>query len=163
MSIRLLRGALRAPLIFLDLFSLSIYELVNQLISLYAVKGNFMKEWRRILYWLATGAVSLLFAIPGSALLAGVAHFTVEMARLGYPGYFLTLFGLLKIIGAVTILAPGFARLKEWAYAGMVFDALFAAYSRSAIGDLLPQIILPLVIGALVLTSWALRPATRKL
>jgi uncharacterized membrane protein YphA (DoxX/SURF4 family) len=122
-----------------------------------------MKEWRRILYWLATGTVALLFAVPGSALLAGVPHFTVEMARLGYPNYFLTLFGLLKITGAATILAPGFARLKEWAYAGMVFDALFAAYSRGATSDPLPQIILPLLIGALALTSWALRPAARKL
>ena len=122
-----------------------------------------MKEWRHVLYWLTTGAVALLFAIPGSALLAGVPHFMVEMARLGYPGYFLVLFGLLKIVGALTIVAPGFARLKEWAYAGMVFDAVFAAYSRGALGDPLPQIIFPLVIGGLVLTSWALRPATRKL
>jgi hypothetical protein len=45
----------------------------------------------------------------------------------------------------------------------MVFDAAFAAYSRAAIGDPLPQIILPLVIGAVVLSSWALRPVTRKL
>ena len=66
----------------------------------------FMKEWRGRLYWLATGAVALLFAVPGSALLIGVPHFTVEMARLGYPSYFLVLFGLLKIIGALTILAP---------------------------------------------------------
>jgi uncharacterized membrane protein YphA (DoxX/SURF4 family) len=122
-----------------------------------------MKTWRRILYWLATGAAALLFAIPGSALLIGVPHFTVEMARLGYPSYFLVLFGLLKIVGALTILAPGFPRLKEWAYAGMMFDALFAAYSRGALGDPLPQIILPLLIGGLVLTSWALRPVTRKL
>jgi len=122
-----------------------------------------MKTWRRILYWLATGAAALLFAVPGSALLIGVPHFTVEMARLGYPSYFLVLFGLLKIVGALTILAPGFARLKEWAYAGMMFDALFAAYSRGALGDPLPQIILPLLIGGLVLTSWALRPVTRKL
>ncbi len=122
-----------------------------------------MKEWRRVLYWLATGAVALLFAIPGSALLIGVPHFTVEMARLGYPSYFLVLFGLLKIVGALTILAPGFPRLKEWAYAGMVFDALFAGWSRGALGDPLPQIILPLAIGSLVVTSWALRPTTRKL
>jgi uncharacterized membrane protein YphA (DoxX/SURF4 family) len=122
-----------------------------------------MKEWHRVLYWLATGAVALLFAVPGSALLAGVPHFTVEMARLGYPSYFLVLFGVLKIIGALTILAPGFPRLKEWAYAGMVFDAVFATYSRGALGDPLPQIILPLVIGGAVLTSWSLRPATRKL
>lgn len=122
-----------------------------------------MKEWRHILYWLATGIVALLFAIPGTALLIGVPHFTVEMARLGYPSYFLVLFGLFKIIGALTILAPGLPRIKEWAYAGMMFDAAFAAWSRGALGDPLPQIILPLVIGAVVLTSWALRPATRKL
>ena len=123
----------------------------------------FMKEWRHLLYWPATGIAALLFALPGTALLVGVPHFTVEMARLGYPSYFLVLFGLLKIIGALTILAPGLPRLKEWAYAGMVFDALFATWSRGALGDPLPQIILPLVIGGLVLTSWALRPATRKL
>lgn len=122
-----------------------------------------MKEWRRVLYWLATVATALLFAVPGTALLAGVQHFSVEMARLGYPSYFLVLFGLLKIIGALTILAPGFPRLKEWAYAGMVFDAIFAAYSRAALHDPNPQIILPLVIGALAITSWAMRPPTRKL
>lgn len=122
-----------------------------------------MKEWQRPFYWMASGIVALLFAVPGTALLIGVPHFTVEMARLGYPNYFLVLFGLLKIIGALTILAPGFPRLKEWAYAGMVFDALFAAYSRGALGDPLPQTLLPLLIGGLVLTSWALRPATRKL
>jgi hypothetical protein len=122
-----------------------------------------VRRWEPVAYWLTTAAVALLFAIPGSALVYGVPHFTVEMLRLGYPAYFLVPFGILKIFGAVTVAAPGFVRLKEWAYAGMVFDAAFAAYSRAAIGDPLPQIILPLVIGALVLSSWALRPVTRKL
>ena len=122
-----------------------------------------MKKWGLVLYWLATVAAALLFAVPGSALLFGAPHFTVEMARLGYPAYFLLPFGFFKILGAVAILVPGFPRPKEWAYAGMVFDAVFAAYSRAALHDPLPQIILPLLIGALVLTSWALRPATRKL
>ncbi len=122
-----------------------------------------MGKSRLVLYWLTTAPAALLFAVPGSALLLGIPHFTVEMARLGYPGYFLTLFGFLKIVGAVTILVPGFARFKEWAYAGMLFDAVFASYSRAAIGDPLPQILLPLAIGALVLASWALRPASRKL
>jgi uncharacterized membrane protein YphA (DoxX/SURF4 family) len=122
-----------------------------------------MKKWGLVLYWLATMAAALLFAAPGSALLLGAPHFTVEMARLGFPAHFLLPFGFFKILGAVAILVPGFARLKEWAYAGMVFDAVFAAYSRAALHDPLPQIILPLLIGALVLTSWALRPATRKL
>ncbi len=122
-----------------------------------------MEKPALVFYWLASVAAALLFAIPGSALLMKVAHFATEMARLGYPDYFLFLFGLLKVAGAITILLPGLARLKEWAYAGMMFDVVFAAYSRAALNDPLPQIIFPLVIGGVVLTSWALRPATRKL
>lgn len=120
-------------------------------------------KWKLALYWLTTVPAALLFAVPGSALVIGVANFTLEMARLGYPTYFLLPFGVLKVLAAISILIPGFARFKEWAYAGMLFDAVFAAYSRAAMGDPLPQIVLPLAIGALVLSSWALRPATRKL
>ena len=122
-----------------------------------------MKSWGIVAYWLTTVPVALLFAIPGSALLYGAPHFTLEMARLGYPSYFLILFGILKILGAIVIAVPGLPRFKEWAYAGMVFDAVFAAYSRASVHDPLLQSIFPLVIGALVLASWALRPAARKL
>lgn len=118
---------------------------------------------RVISYWLATLATAGLFAIPGVALLAKVAHFQEEMGRLGYPAFFQLPFGALKILGATVILAPGLARAKEWAYAGMAFDVAFAAYSRAAVGDPSPQILLPLGIGALAFASWALRPAARKL
>ena len=121
------------------------------------------QKWKLTIYWLATVATGALFAIPGTALLLRAPHFLQEMARLGYPAYFLAPFGALKILGAVVILAPGAPRAKEWAYAGMIFDAAFAAYSRGAIGDPLPQILLPLAIASLALASWALRPAMRKL
>jgi uncharacterized membrane protein YphA (DoxX/SURF4 family) len=122
-----------------------------------------MEKTRLVLYWLTSVAAALLFAIPGSALLVKAAHFATEMARLGYPDYFLFPFGLFKVTGAITILAPGLLRFKEWAYAGMVFDVVFAAYSRAAVNDPLPQILFPLVIGTLVVASWALRPSSRKL
>lgn len=114
-------------------------------------------------YWLATIVAALLFAVPGAALLAKVPHFVDDMARLGYPAYFLSILGVSKLLGAATILAPRLRRLKEWAYAGMIFDAVCAAYSRAAIGDPAFPIILPIAIGAIVLVSWALRPASRKL
>src|SRR4051812_21435170 len=122
-----------------------------------------MTRSRPVLYWLATVAAAGLFGIPGCALMIKAAHFETEMLRLGFPDYFLQPFGVLKVIAAITILAPGVPRLKEWAYAGMVFDAAFAAYSRGAIGDPVPQIVFPLMIGAIVLTSWALRPGSRRL
>src|SRR3569833_1210576 len=112
-------------------------------------------------YWVATIATALLFAVPGAALLANVPHFSNEMARLGYPAYFLSMFGALKMIGAVAVLAPRLRRLKEWAYAGMIFDVVFAAVSHAVMGDGVFAAILPLVIGSVVLLSWALRPERR--
>lgn len=116
-----------------------------------------------VLYWLTSLVVAALFAVPGSALIVKAGHFEAEMLRLGFPGYFLLPFGVFKVLGAATILMPSLPRLKEWAYAGAAFDAAFAAYARATVGDPLPQILLPLAIGALVFASWALRPASRKL
>src|SRR6185312_13386397 len=110
-------------------------------------------------YWIVTAVVAALFAVPGVALVARSPHFASEMARLGYPPHFLTILGVLKILGALVIVAPRLRRLKEWAYAGMMFDALGAVLSRMAVGDPLVMLIGPLIVGALVLLSWALRPA----
>jgi hypothetical protein len=114
-------------------------------------------------YWTLTALTAVLFAVPGAALLLGVPHFTQDMAHLGYPAYFLAILGTWKLLGSLVILAPGLPRLKEWAYAGMVFDATSAALSRAAVGDGAVTIIVPLIITALVLLSWMLRPAGRVL
>jgi hypothetical protein len=118
---------------------------------------------RELGYWVSTGLVALLFAVPGAALLASSPHFGSEMARLGYPHYFVAILGVLKVLGALAVAAPGLKRLKEWAYAGMMFDVLGAVLSRLAVGDAPAMLIVPLLVGALVLLSWALRPATRTL
>lgn len=52
---------------------------------------------------------------------------------LGYPLYFIPFIGVAKILGGITILVPGFPRLKEWAYAGITFDLLGATYSLYSI------------------------------
>ena len=137
-------------------------ELTNSYLKTLKMTTN-LGKLGLVLYWLTSVGAALLFAVPGCALLVKAEHFALEMTRLGYPGYFLLPFGLFKVVGAVTILVPGLPRLKEWAYAGMVFDVAFAAYSRAAENDPLPQVLFPLVIGTLVLASWALRPVSRKL
>jgi uncharacterized membrane protein YphA (DoxX/SURF4 family) len=110
-------------------------------------------------YWVVTALTALLFAVPGVALLLRVPHFAEDMAHLGYPSYFLAILGTWKILGALVILVPGLPRLKEWAYAGMVFDATSAALSRAVMGDGVIKVIAPLLITTLVLLSWKLRPA----
>jgi len=53
--------------------------------------------------------------------------------------------------------------LKEWAYAGFFFDLTAAAASHAFAHDRPIDVIAPLGFLALVLASWALRPASRKL
>lgn len=118
---------------------------------------------RAVGYWLATGLVAVAFVVPGIGNLAHAPHIAGEMAHLGYPTYFLTILGTWKVLGALAVVVPGVARLKEWAYAGMIFDLTGAAASRAALGDSVQMIVVPLVIAGLVLTSWALRPAGRTL
>ncbi|HXS38431.1 MAG TPA: DoxX family protein [Flavipsychrobacter sp.] len=112
-------------------------------------------------YWMATIIAAIAFIIPGVLNLIHSPHIAQDMAHLGYPAYFLNLLGTWKILGAITILIPGFKRLKEWAYAGMTFDLSGAAVSRFSSGDNVLMAIIPLLIVSIVITSWALRPENR--
>ena len=116
-------------------------------------------------YWiftvLATVLFVVLFVVPGAALLLRVPHFTADMAQLGYPAYFLTILGVWKLLGAIAILSPRLPRLKEWAYAGMIFDLSSAVISRTVIGGDVVKILPPIFVGIIVVLSWRLRPAER--
>jgi hypothetical protein len=86
------------------------------------------------------------------------------MVLLGYPLYFFHILGFWKVLGAIAILVPRFPRLKEWAYAGIFFDLTGAAASCVAVGGYGPyafHVLAPLVLAALAIASWALRPASR--
>jgi uncharacterized membrane protein YphA (DoxX/SURF4 family) len=95
------------------------------------------------------------------ANLVRVSHIASDMGHLGYPSYFMSILGVWKVLGAAAILVPGFPRLKEWAYAGMMFDLSGAAISRVAVGDGAVKTIIPIIISLVVAASWALRPEGR--
>lgn len=120
-------------------------------------------KWIVIIYWASTALTALLFAAPGLALVLRDPHFVAEMTRLGYPGYFLPFLGIWKILGAIVILIPGARYLKEWAYAGMIFDICGAVVSRATAGDHGPELVLPFVIAGVAAVSWGLRPDDRRL
>lgn len=83
------------------------------------------------------------------------------ITRLGYPIYFIVLLGIWKTLGAAAILAPRLPRLKEWAYAGLVFDLTGAAVSHAASGSTAGNVAGPALFTLLALASWALRPESR--
>ena len=118
---------------------------------------------RLISYWATTLVAILAFGVPGVLNLIRAPHIAQDMGHLGYPPYLLTILGTWKVLGGLVVAAPRLPRLKEWAYAGMIFDLTGAAASRAAIGDGGPMIIGPLLIACVVLTSWSLRPESRRL
>jgi uncharacterized membrane protein YphA (DoxX/SURF4 family) len=118
---------------------------------------------RNIGYWVATGLVAFAFGAGGAADLSGSPQVLEGMTHLGYPAYFATILGVWKVLGAVALLAPRFPRLKEWAYAGIVFDLTGAAFSHASSGDPAGKVITPLFLVAIAAASWALRPEGRKL
>jgi hypothetical protein len=67
------------------------------------------------------------------------------------PVYLLPFLGVAKTLGVIAILIPGYPRIKEWAYAGLVFDLLGATYSIAASGQPIANwafMILPLTLAA---------------
>jgi len=90
----------------------------------------------KIWYWVLTilFIVSLLPAtIP--SLTNNPQWYALVVTKMGYPAYFIPFTGYAKILGAIAILIPGFPTIKEWAYAGMVFDLVGVTYSSIAIGE----------------------------
>jgi DoxX-like family len=118
---------------------------------------------KSISYWVITIVVAFCIGSGGAAELAGVPGTVDGLVRLGYPGYFVTIIGFWKLLGAIAILAPGFPRLKEWAYAGIFFNMTGAAATSVFVGVAPWHLIVDLVLAALTIASWALRPASRRL
>jgi hypothetical protein len=118
---------------------------------------------RRLGYWTTTALVALALLSGGLAQLARVPANVEGLVRLGYPPYVTTILGLWKLLGVAALLAPRLPRLKEWAYAGVVFELTGAAASQLAAGDGVGHVVAPLALAALALASWALRPPSRTL
>jgi len=118
---------------------------------------------KTIAYWTATILGPTSFVIGAVLGLRQSPDVVNNIHHLGYPLYFATLLSAWKLLGAIAITAPGLPRLKEWAYAGFVFDLTGASISHAAVGDATAEILVPLLFLALVAASWALRPAGRRI
>jgi len=125
-------------------------------------KENTLKL-KSISYWIVTGLVAFFIGSGGAAELARVPGNVQGLVQLGYPIYFATIIGLWKLLGAIAILVPRFPRLKEWAYAGIFFNMTGAAATGLFTHSAVWHVIVDVVLTALTVTSWALRPPSRRL
>jgi hypothetical protein len=113
---------------------------------------------RNRFYWIVTGlmaALMLMASIPDVTLSAMAVD---TFAHLGYPRYLLPFIGVAKIAGVFAILLPSPRGLKEWAYAGLVFDLTGAVYSHVSVGDPASTWIFAVIALLLVAGSYLLLP-----
>src|SRR5262245_32859509 len=121
-------------------------------------------RWRTSTYWIVT--FLLVFELVAGSLwnLLQIEFVRVQnQLHLGYPRYFSYILGVWQMAGAVAIIAPGFPRLKEWAYAGSFLLFSGAIASHALAGDGARTWLMPVVFATFVVASWALRPADRRL
>jgi len=117
----------------------------------------------KIIYWIATIWLALGMLSTGTVQLFKVKAKVDFITHLGYPGFFLTILGIWKILGVVALLIPKFPLLKEWAYAGFFFAMSGAVFSHIASGDSVNEIFPSLLLLILTVISWYFRPADRKI
>ena len=122
-----------------------------------------MKKRDKIIYWIATLWLALGMTSTGIVQLMKVPQEVEMITRLGYPVYFLTIIGVWKLLGVVTVLSPRLALLKEWAYAGFFFNMSGAVFSHIAAGSAMSELFGPVLLIVLTVVSWYFRPAERKI
>jgi uncharacterized membrane protein YphA (DoxX/SURF4 family) len=88
----------------------------------------------KILYWVFTGLFA--FVMLGSSIpdILVIPEAAQGFKEIGLPVYLVPFLGWAKLFGSIAILVPGFSRLKEWAYAGLIIDLVGATYCVYSIG-----------------------------
>ncbi len=108
----------------------------------------------KLIYWTTTilfSAFMIFSAIPDMLVIEDAKQF---MTHLGYPVYFIPFIGVAKLLGSITILIPGFKKLKEWAYAGLIFDLIGAVYSVVSVDGFQLPMLTMVVVFAVSFTSY---------
>jgi DoxX-like family len=116
---------------------------------------------RKIAYWSTTAiaAASLLAAVT---YLSGSEQVVSGFAKAGYPQHLRIVLGVAKPVAAIVLLLPGFALLKEWAYAGVTFAWVMAFISAYLSGEKPTVWSLPLLLLVLGAVSYVTRPPSRR-
>jgi uncharacterized membrane protein YphA (DoxX/SURF4 family) len=116
---------------------------------------------RKVAYWVSTGLLAALSVFAAFTYLLGHPQTAQEFAHVGYPQQLRIILGIAKLLGAIALVVPGLAKLKEWAYAGFTF-AWISAFVAHYLAKDGPKAFMPLILLVLLGVSYATRPATRQ-
>jgi uncharacterized membrane protein YphA (DoxX/SURF4 family) len=107
----------------------------------------------KITYWVTTAIVGLMMFYSAYAYLTQDAM-VQAFHHLGYPDYFRVELAIGKILGAILLIAPVSAKIKEWVYAGFVITFISAFIAHTASGDPVNYRVMPVIFLVLVLASY---------
>jgi len=116
--------------------------------------SGFHTKRLRFIYWLVTGLFLVLQGWAALQYLAESPRMTESITGLGYPIYFMKILGVAKLLGIAAIATGLSPTLKEWAYAGFVFDVCGAFASHLSAGDSLKIALVPVVFLTFQLASY---------
>ncbi len=119
------------------------------------INNTNMKK-KKIIFW-ATSVFIFLFEgmMPLSTLLFQPEYFNAGTKPLGYPDYFAYTLIIFKILGSTVLIIPRLhPKIKEWAYAGLTFNLIFAVISHIIVDGNINYILMPIVIGCILATSY---------
>jgi uncharacterized membrane protein YphA (DoxX/SURF4 family) len=115
----------------------------------------------KITYWVSTALLAALSVFAAFAYLSGSPQAVQGFAHVGYPQQLRIILGIAKLLGAITLVVPGLAKLKEWAYAGFTFAWISACIAHYLANDG-PKAFTPLILLLLLAISYVTRPASRQ-
>lgn len=118
---------------------------------------------KNLIFWIATVIIILWEGVmPLSSLLFNPESATMGTKPLGYPDYFAYSLIICKVLGVIAIAFPGIHwKLKEWAYAGLTFNLIFACISHICVDKNIGFIILPLVVLGILALSYFNQPGNK--
>ena len=110
----------------------------------------------KIMFWVATIIIVLWAGVmPLVTVLVAPKQVTTGTQALGYPDHFAYTLVICKILGVIAIAYPKTPiKLREWAYAGLTFNLIYAFISHAAVDKNIGYMLMPLAFLAILLVSY---------
>lgn len=110
----------------------------------------------KTIFWIATTILILWEGLmPIGTILFAPQYVNAGTKPLGYPDYFAYSLIICKVLGVIAIsYTKTPAKLREWAYAGLTFNLIFAFISHAFVDKNIGYMLMPLVFLGILAVSY---------
>ncbi|SFH23613.1 DoxX family protein [Pedobacter insulae] len=110
----------------------------------------------KTIFWIATIILILWEGVmPLGTILMAPEYVNAGTKPLGYPDYFAYTLIVCKVLGVFAIAyAKTPVKLREWAYAGLTFNLIFAFISHACVDQNTGYMLMPLVVLGILAVSY---------